>query len=151
MIEDKSIKNNIFMRRRVLGISQLEMAQRLGLERNTYGNIEKGRTRILNRHLPKIARELGVVQEELLLGYRPGDPASDPALHDVEARYGAKYQSIIADYERQLDELKAENTRQTRRISELEAALQDKSDLIAFQKEKIDTFAKKEDEDGNPE
>lgn len=142
MIDDNSIKHTIFLRRRMLGISQDEMASRLGLDRNTYGNLETGKTRMINRHLQAVAGQLGISLEELLLGYQPVDPESIKTLHEEDSAYEGKIQALVTGYEKQLEADAIRIDQQRKRIVELEAALQDKTDLIAFQKEKIAEYQK---------
>lgn len=137
MIDDTSIKNTIFLRRRTLGISQDEMAARLGLDRNTYGNIETGKTRMINRHLQGIAEQLGASLEELLLGFQPIDPKTLPTMHEGDVAYDSRIQALVTGYEKQLEADALRIEQQRRRIVELEASLRDKTDLIAFQKEKL--------------
>ena len=83
MINDAQIKKNIRSRRVSRKISIVEFAERIGINRNTYGNIEKeGKTRMINEHLEAIAGELNTTVEELLFGYAPGDPEKDPVLQE---------------------------------------------------------------------
>lgn len=140
MIDDSSIKHTIYFRRRMLGISQDEMASRLGIDRNTYGNLETGKTRIINRHMHAIAEQLGSSLEELLLGYQPVDP--ETIMHEGDLTYDAKIQTLITGYETQLEADALRIEQQRKRIVELEAALQDKTDLITFQKEKLAEYQK---------
>lgn len=140
MIDDSSIKHTIYFRRRMLGISQDEMASRLGIDRNTYGNLETGKTRIINRHMHAIAEQLGSSLEELLLGYQPVDP--ETIMHEGDLTYDVKVQTLITGYETQLEADAVRIEQQRKRIVELEAALQDKTDLITFQKEKLAEYQK---------
>ena len=140
MIDDSSIKHTIYFRRRMLGISQDEMASRLGIDRNTYGNLETGKTRIINRHMHAIAEQLGSSLEELLLGYQPVDP--ETIMHEGDLTYDAKVQTLITGYETQLEADAVRIEQQRKRIVELEADLQDKTDLITFQKEKLAEYQK---------
>lgn len=143
MIDEKTIKKNIYLRRRTLSISQTEMAERLGLDRNTYRNIESGKTRIINGHLDKIADLLETSPEELVLGYRVGDPESDPKFQDTRAWYDSKISVLVKSFEqRQAEDLKKIRSLE-KRIAELEDSLRDKSDLITFLKEKNRTLSEK--------
>lgn len=65
------IKKNIRKQRRSLGITQAEMAQKLGISRQSYNSIEIGKTRLVDRKLVKIANQLCVSVDNLLLGYDP--------------------------------------------------------------------------------
>ena len=65
------IKKNIRKQRRSLGITQAEMAQKLGMSRQSYNSIEIGKSRLVDRKLVKIANQLCVSVDNLLLGYEP--------------------------------------------------------------------------------
>lgn len=136
-MDEKTIKNNLSRSRKEAGISQEVLAERLHMNRNTYRNIETGRTRIINRHMEKIAAELDTTVEELILGYKIGDPDSDPRWEDLRNEQKSRYQALLNSYERKIDEDAQRLSLQDRRIEELKASLRDKTDLIAFQKEKI--------------
>ena len=136
LMDEKTIKSNIYRRRRTLSISQTEMAERLGLDRNTYRNIESGSTRIFNSHLEEIARLLGVSSEELVLGYRAGDPENDPRLQDAQAVYDSRVEALKEEYEHRLAEEHGRILALEKRIAELEESLHDKSEIIAFLREK---------------
>lgn len=136
-MDEKTIKNNLSRSRKEAGISQEVLAERLHLNRNTYRNIETGRTRIINRHMDKIAAELGTSVEELILGYKAGDPDSDPRWEDMRNEQKSRFQALLGSYEKKIDEDAQRLLLQERRIDELKASLRDKTDLIAFQKEKI--------------
>ena len=136
MINNESIKKNISRLRYLAKVSQTEMADRLKVNRNTYRNIEKGKTRFINEHLVPIARELGVDSEELVIGYRPGDPEADPILQEKMVEYDNQVSSIIESYERKTEDDKKRIIRLEKRIAELESSLRDKADLISFLKEK---------------
>lgn len=143
MIDEKTIKKNIYLRRRALSISQTEMAERLGLDRNTYRNIESGKTRIINGHLDKIADLLETSAEELVLGYRVGDPDSDPKLQDTRAWYDSKIGVLVKSFEQRQTEDQKKIRLLEKRIAELEDSLRDKTDLIAFLKEKNRALSEK--------
>ena len=100
-MDDKHIKTTIRSYREARRISQIEMAERLGIDRNTYRNIEHGRTRLLSVHLPRIAQELGVSVDELCLGYRVGDPDSDPSLNLLREEYEHRMSKAVSGYKQQ--------------------------------------------------
>jgi len=69
LVNDKTITSNIKKYRSQTDFSQSDMADALGLkERSSYAYIETGKTRILNRHLQKIADTLKVSVLHLLIG-----------------------------------------------------------------------------------
>ena len=142
MINDKRIKEHIHRRRLSMRITQYEMAARLKIDRNTYRNIEKGKTRMLNEHLDDIASILEVETEELVIGYLPGDPENDPVLRDKTLEYDNKAASMAASYSRKLEEDRITIQLLDKKIEDLEGSLRDKTDLISFQKEKIADYEK---------
>lgn len=73
------------LRKEKTGLSQLLFAEKLGVCRGTYINIINGHG--LFNHLEDIARELGVSELYLLLGYEPVDEDTSLRLEqDCEAR-----------------------------------------------------------------
>lgn len=58
-------------RRKALGITQEELADRLGLSQQTVLSIEKGRRRARISILPELADVLSLSLDELLLGAKP--------------------------------------------------------------------------------
>ena len=70
-MDNNSVKENIARIRKASGISQTEMAERLGMSRTAYRNLEKGDTRLISETMEKIAAVLDRTPEELVLGYEP--------------------------------------------------------------------------------
>lgn len=127
-MDNRAIKARIKALRDRLGISQEEMADRLGIARNTYANIEKpGVSAIVRKDLEDIARELGVSEEELLLGYVPCHPGDQNSLEDVRARYlGEKeaekhnFEARLADKDQVIEAHAATIRSLNKRIEDLE-------------------------------
>ena len=67
-MDNASIKENIFRIRTEKGLSQDEMARKLGVVRNTYRKIEKGDIRLISGHVSELAEIFGISEEELILG-----------------------------------------------------------------------------------
>jgi transcriptional regulator with XRE-family HTH domain len=142
MISDKKIKKHINRKRLSMGLTQSEMAARLKIDRNTYRNIEKGKTRMLNEHLNDIASILEAETDELILGYLPGDPENDPILREKTLEYDNKTASMAASYSRKIEEDRITIQLLNKKIEDLQESLRDKTDLISFQKEKIAEYEK---------
>ncbi len=59
---------NIRKARTNANLSQERMSELLGLSRQAYNHIEKGKTELISKHLFEIAQVLGISVENLLLG-----------------------------------------------------------------------------------
>ena len=58
----------ILRRRQVLGLSQQELAEKLGIAQTNIGRIEHGKQNLTIRTLAKLADALGVTVAELIVG-----------------------------------------------------------------------------------
>ncbi len=83
------------------GLTQEEMADRIGIGRTTYINFENGQTNLFSKNLHKMVAVLGVSEEELLFGPRP-----DQGLLDEISGWEVRKQQFIDDYENRLAELR---------------------------------------------
>lgn len=142
-MDDNSIKDNICRIRKEKGLSQNEMAERLGMERNSYRSIEKGPVKIINPTLFKIAEVFGVPVIQLITGADEA-PSADSLLgeKDESPAYGR-----IKVLEEKADELSRQTARLEGRVSDLEemngilkARLKDKEDIIALLKKNPEYF-----------
>lgn len=133
MIDDNSIKANIFIKRSQRGITQKEMAEKLGMDRTTYRKIEKGDTRILGGRLTEIAGCLGISTEELVLGYIPssGDVLT---LQEYEAEFNKRVKVILKTYEEKINDLNKELSLLQDLNKELKERIKDKEEIIGFMK-----------------
>lgn len=131
---DKTIKANLAVRRKQENLTQAALAEKVNIDRNTYRNIESGATMMINPHLPAICRELHCTIEELLLGYDPSSPDTNPHLSDIKAAYGNRFDRTLEEARKQNEQLQVEVDSQAERIRVLENIIQDKTDLIGFLK-----------------
>ena len=131
---DPIIKENIAEIRRLKKISQGEMAVRLKIDRNTYRNIEAGKTFMVNEKLDEIAVILDVSPEELILGYNPLDLNSDPRLEEFKRTYGDKKEREAMDYLIEKAKLLAviEDLKEKNQL--LQTSVDDKSEIIKYLK-----------------
>lgn len=67
-ISVEKICERIRIAREKKGISQGEMASRMGIDRSTYINFEHGRTQIISEYLPQFASLMDISEEELVFG-----------------------------------------------------------------------------------
>ena len=110
MTIDEQTKESLKKLRRAAGITQEEMAERLGIQRSTYRNIENGSTRLVNARMDMIARTLNVRPAELM-GY-DFDSLAAGQLSDVENEYEKEMVSLRSEnsrLEESLNALRAEN------------------------------------------
>ena len=135
-MDNASIKSNIEKFRKASGISQSEMAERLGLSRTAYRNIEKGKTRLLSDILKRIAEELGKTTEELMIGYEPSSEGSRK-LNDIREEYRTRQTEQERHHSNEVASLLA----QIKSLNDCVAALQDdvrtKNEIISMLKLRI--------------
>ena len=131
-----SVKKNISQKRKASGISQTEMADKLGLSRTAYRNIEMGDTRLISDKGEDIARLLDVTAEELVLGYKPSENMA-MRFNDIEHEFEEERSAIIRQYESEMKRL--ENTIDTLNsyITALKDTLLTKDEMIAMLKKKL--------------
>ncbi|MBR1872889.1 MAG: helix-turn-helix transcriptional regulator [Bacteroidales bacterium] len=133
-MDDSSIKSNISSERESKGITQAELADMLGIDRNTYRSLEKGGTRILNSHLDRLAEVLGVTKEKLVLGYEPLGPEENKKLGDYHDLWQKRYEGLHETYTEEIARLKNEISHLREMNELLKTQIADKQDLINFLK-----------------
>lgn len=101
MIDVSSIKKRIRDAREKMGLSQEEMAQRLGIKRNAYRAFEAGSTQLVNLRLKDFAEQTGCTQEFLLLGYEPARPQTE--ILRTMRHYEQSIRDLRTDYENRLE------------------------------------------------
>ncbi len=67
-MDDRLLRENIYKRRKELGLSQECVAEQVDISLNAYIKIEKGPTKIFNPKIVKIAEALNITPEALILG-----------------------------------------------------------------------------------
>lgn len=102
-MNDTKIKQNIAEARESLGMTQNELAEKLGICRQAYINFEHGRTVIVNRTLEKIASVVKVSPEKLILGYDPEERRVQQLREKEEMEF--RYGRMNEKYEEQLKDL----------------------------------------------
>lgn len=132
VMDNASIKENIFRRRTERGLSQDEMARQLGVVRNTYRKIEKGDIRLISEHIPKIARIFGVSEEEIVLGYKPVESSCE--LEDMRTDYNTRIARLTSTYENTISSLRNEIGKKDAEIRDLRSMIEDKNEIISLLK-----------------
>lgn len=123
-MDNISVKKNISRTRENLRITQEEMAEKLGISRNTYRSIEKGQTKLVNEHLDRIASILETSAEELVLGYAP-------------ERHG---QAMLGEIQEEYEfRLKEKDRAHAEQIGKLESTIRELNEKVRLLEELIDT------------
>ena len=77
------------------GLSQDEMADKMGIERSTYSNFELGKTNLFSPNLAKAAQVLEVSEDEILIGaYSERGYLSEGGLSDRIDILSAKVEAV---------------------------------------------------------
>lgn len=120
-MDSSSVKKNILKTRKDLGLTQKEMADKLGISRTAYRNLEKGETKVYSNHISAMARLSGKKEEELVLGYVP---------KESEEQHLKEMNNLAT-------QMKVMQQQYEARIQELLAKLAEKDELIEFLKSNI--------------
>lgn len=128
-MDEHSVRENIRNLRKSLHLTQQEMADRLGISRVAYSNLETGVTRIMNESLGKVAEVCHVSTEELVLGYAPRK--DEPGRLEAAE---ASYLQQLADYEGRMAEKDREIAALQDHIATLKDSLRTKEDIISLLK-----------------
>ena len=132
VMDNASIKENIFRIRTEKGLSQDEMARKLGVVRNTYRKIEKGDIRLISEHVSELAMIFGISEEELILGYKPA--ADSGLMEDARAEYDTRMAELISSYENTISRLRSEIESRDAEIRDLRSMIEDKNEIISLLK-----------------
>lgn len=107
-MDNISVKKNLENIRLSNNLSQEEMANVLGIARNTYRNIEKGGTKLISDTVMKVAEWADLTPEEVVLGYAPVEDR-ESLLRETRERLNGRIKTITDDYEAKLERLRSEN------------------------------------------
>lgn len=107
-MDNISVKKNLENIRLSNNLSQEEMANVLGIARNTYRNIEKGGTKLISDTVMKVAEWADLTPEEVVLGYAPVEDR-ESLLRETRERLNGRIRTITDDYEAKLERLRSEN------------------------------------------
>ncbi len=130
-MDNKSVKENISRIRRRQGLSQEEMAERMGISRTAYRNIEQGPTRLISDSIGKAAEILGVSAEEILLGYVPEKEVSNE-ISEMKVRYGSRLRELESGHADELNRIKAHIGLMSELVSSLQENLRTKDEIISM-------------------
>ena len=130
-MDNEDLKRNIEKLREEKNITQDQMADRIGVVRNTYRNIEKGKTRLISEHLPRIARTLETTPEALLIGYQPDRDAQRHG-RELKEEFERRAAFEREEYEKELAERDKTIEILRDRLRRTEELLAAKEDIISL-------------------
>ena len=139
-MDNARIKENIIRIRNEKGISQEDMANSLGISRNSYRSIEKGSTNVISRRLGEIAHLLGVSEEELALGYQPVESAEK--LEDIRLQYRKSVEEVTMSADARIAELEKTVSIQNETIANLREIIDSKNEIISLLKRRAKSSGK---------
>lgn len=147
-MDNNSVKANIKKFRKTHQLTQSEMADKLGISRTAYRNIENGETRLISDSITKIADILDICSEELVLGYMPdredatgtgaGKPDRD-MLAALERRHAEEEEKLSGEISR----LRNENADLRRHLETQEELIRTKDEIIMMLK-RLDSKTEKQ-------
>ena len=131
-MDNNSVKQNISKVRKSLKLSQEAMANRLGISRIAYRNIENGNTKLISNSLDKISKIANISKEELVLGYKPVDE-NQTGLGDMRCRYENKIESLRKELEEKIAKLSSDLEAERKLNKALNDVIRAKDDIIRMQ------------------
>ena len=132
-MDNSSVKKNISRIRKASGISQTEMAERLGISRTAYRNIETGDTKLINDNVDRIASLLDTTSEELVLGYTPSAKDS-MKVNDIQKENALKQKEMAARFETEIARLNEQINTLKEYIDALQETVRTKDEMISMLK-----------------
>lgn len=128
-MNDRSLKTNIYKRRREAGYSQEKVAELLKISVNSYRKIERGNTSLISERVAEIATILGVSDEELILGYKSEADLFEQKIEELRISLLDKKESEISQLNTRISFLES-------KIKDLEQIIEDKNVIIKFLQKK---------------
>lgn len=130
-MDNNSVKNNISRIRKDAGLSQTVMAEKLGISRTAYRNIEKGDTKLISDSIDRIAEILNISKEEIILGYAPSrDGARE--LQEMQRTYSNRHSETKERYEEEIRKLHKEIESLKDLTDALKDSIRTKDEMIAM-------------------
>ncbi|MBO8456055.1 MAG: helix-turn-helix transcriptional regulator [Bacteroidetes bacterium] len=130
-----SAKGNILKHRKEAGLSQEEMAEKIGISRTAYRNIETGKTRLISRNAEKMASILGISTEELLFGSDRENTAD--TLSDIKASYDTRIKDIESGHTAEEARLRSQIKFLEEYIAALKETVRTKDEVIGMLKKTL--------------
>ena len=99
------IKKNISEIRNSLNLTQAEMAEKIGISRQAYINLENWKTAPINKQITKMAENCGISEDKILFGYS-------------HAEMQASQLREAGDLKEQIEEMKLEHQKEVDVLSD---------------------------------
>ncbi len=135
-MDNNSVKENISKIRKASGLSQSETADKLGISRTAYRNIEKGETRLISENVDRIATLFETTAEELVLGYLPSGNAAE-RLKDIQEEYSSTLRKQQDEYEVKISALNENIATLTGYVESLKDNIRLRDEIISMLKKKL--------------
>lgn len=132
-MNNNTVKENITKIRKGNGLSQAVMAEKLGISRTAYRNIENGDTKLISDNLARIAEIFGLSSEEIMLGYAPSQENSRK-LQEMQQTYSTRHSEAIGKYEDEIRRLNKEIDTLNNLVDALKDSIKTKDEMIAMLK-----------------
>lgn len=107
LMDKVTVSDNIKSVRLKLGLTINQMAEHLGMTRQSYSKLEKGNINYFSPHIEEVARLGNVSPEELVLGYEP-HPEPTRLLGETREAFDRQRKSLIDEYEERINLLNQE-------------------------------------------
>lgn len=104
-MDKAKISERIRAARKKAGMSQADLAERMGIGISTFKNFEEGNVNYWSENFEKFEKATGVSIEELLVGFNP-EEISDCLLNDSR-NIKEKYNAMVLEYEQRLQDKEA--------------------------------------------
>lgn len=106
-MDKATVSDNIKSIRLKLGLTMIQMAESLGMTRQSYAKLERGSVNYFSPHIEEIARMGNVSTEELVLGYEPNpEPARE--LGEAKELFQKQKQNLVNRYEDTIMQMRKE-------------------------------------------
>lgn len=132
---EKQLRDNLYRIRKEKNLSQKQMADKLGISRVAYVNIEKGKTHLVNENVERFAALNDVSPAELVLGYKVDDDVH--TLRQAQDDYGRRRQELVTSYEERIEALNREIEDLKQQVADLRDSIDTKNDIINMLRSRI--------------
>ncbi|MBO4605703.1 MAG: helix-turn-helix transcriptional regulator [Bacteroidales bacterium] len=134
-MSNSSIKKNIAKVRESLNLTQAEMADKLGISRQAYINLEHGKTAVINKQITKMAETCDMPEEKIMYGYSI-EEVSSAMLQENEA-YKEQMTALVEEKDEEISSLKEKLDVLTELIFAERQNIKTQNHLIEEQKNRI--------------